>query len=125
METQTVLDKIIAKSSENTIREIVSNIEVKTDKGKGFIAGVIYYIIFKDLNALCRRVYNERNPTTKLLDAPISIKHTDINNYLFEQWGKDQVAKMDPNKQTLILICVNGDNESIAPILSGVFNLNV
>lgn len=59
MENQRLVDLIKARASDQSIRDIVSNIKVKTDKGEGFIAGIIYLIMFKDLNSLCRRIYNQ------------------------------------------------------------------
>ena len=118
MENQELIDLISGKSSEHTIRDFVKNLEIKTDKGKGFICGTIYYIIFKDLHALYRRICEEENSIN-----PVSVKYTDKDNCFFKGWAEDQVAKMNPDTQTLIFICVYGiDGSAIAPILAGVFD---
>lgn len=124
MSDQKLLEKISAKSSEHLIRDIVKNLDIKINHGEGFIHGLIYYVIFKNLRALSRRVRNKINSETKVLDVPVSIKYSDKDKCIFDGWAKEQVEKMNAETQTMIFICVFGpDRYSIAPVMAGVFNV--
>lgn len=125
MDDQTVINLISVKASEYTIREIVKNLEVKTNRGEGFLTGLIYFIAFKDINAIYRRVYNKVNPETSELDDPVTVTYTTKEQFLVEGLMKSEASKMDSSTQTMIIICVNGEKGSFAPIMSGVFNMNL
>ena len=83
MDENTIFNLIGSRYSENTIRDIVSNLKITAHKGKSIFHGIIYFIIFKDLNSLYRRVSNEINPETSSLDVPVLVEYSTIDNCVF------------------------------------------
>lgn len=58
------------------------------------------------------------------LDVPVSISYTGKNKFPYDGWTKDQVLKMDSEKQVTVFLCATGENNSFAPIIGGVFDVN-
>lgn len=118
MQDSTLLSLINARADEHSIRDILKNIKITG----GLQKGIIYFVIFEDLNAVSRRVYNQVNSITKELDIPVSISHVSKDNFNLEGVSKEQVSRMDETTQTTIFICCAGQG-SFAPIISGVFDV--
>lgn len=101
-----MLQYITKHASENTIREIISkiNIDLKAD--------TIYFIIFKDLEAVYNRMLNK--------DVnPISIKFVNKQDFIIrDNWVSSEVQKLESN-QVMLAICVEDEYH---PLMSGNFN---
>jgi hypothetical protein len=94
MENQRFIQLIGARANDQSIRDIISNLEVKTNKDNGFICRLIYFI------SICRRVYNQ-------VDNPISVQYTTKDEFDSNiEWMETQVSKMNDETQTTIFICV-------------------
>lgn len=117
MNDQALLSLITARADEDTIRNVVSEIEIKG----GLQRGTIYLIIFKDLKAVSRRVYNQLNSETKELDVPISIGRISKDKFDLKGWPQEQVDMMK-DEQVAIFICCAGE-DCFAPLIAGVFDL--
>ena len=128
------LELITARAYESIIENIVNTIKIKTEESKGFIPGNIYFIIYKDLKTLCRRVFNLINSETGQLDLPIRCICRDLNDFRYEEIPhtlntdniqiKDRISKMDCEREIVVFICVQRDEDAIYTVLSGIFNIN-